>query len=362
MKNYFSPGRIELGGNHTDHQNGRVLAAAVDRGTTATACMRDDNIIRVVSEGYGETVVDVNDLEPEKAGKVSDIIKGMVAGFKDAGGACGGFEAHVTSNIPAGAGLSSSASFEILIGKILNDLYNDNKFDAVAIAQMGQRAEMEFYGKPCGLMDQLACAWGGIIYVDFENPDSPLVSQVDFDFEKYGYEICITNTGGSHEDMTEDYAAVPREMTQVAEYFGKSALRQVDKWALLKEATGIRRSLGDRPFLRAMHFMNENERVGLECEALKAGDVSEFLRLVRESGNSSFKYLQNVYAGKEQPISVALSVSEDFLGSAGASRVHGGGFAGTIITIVKKESAPDYISLMNQLFGADSCQTYKIKR
>ena len=355
---YTASGRTELGGTHTDHQNGQVLAAAVDLKIMA-AVSKVEKTIEIYSEGFGLIEMDISDLS------VKDDEKSTTAALN-----VGGFKAYIVSEIPAGSGLSSSAAFEILIGRIQSGLYNDNSVSYVELAKIGQVAENEYFGKPCGLMDQLACASDSIVYIDFAYDSCPIIEEIDFDLEAHGYKLCITNTGGSHADLTDDYAAVPNEMREVAELFGRDKLRGISAEQLIERALEIRKKVGDRALLRALHFARETERAKAEAEALKEADMEEFLRLVKESGDSSYKLLQNIYASgrqsanayksEDQPIAVGLAVSELVLGEDGACRVHGGGFAGTIQAFVKIEAVDRYREAMDKLFGDGACQVLKI--
>ena len=370
---YSACGRTELGGNHTDHQNGQVLAAAVDMRIKAEASPIDDAYIKLYSEGFGTVEIDISDLSvrEEEKGTTAGLVRGVLAGLAEQGFKVGGFKAYVTSDIPTGSGLSSSAAFEILIGRIISGLYNDDSISYVELAKIGQYAENVYYGKPCGLMDQIACASGKTVYIDFAYDGCPIIEEIDFDFSRCEYELCITNTGGSHADLTDKYAAVPEEMSAVAELFGKEKLRGITSEQLLEKASEIREKVGDRALLRALHFAGETERAKAEAEALKEGDFGEFLRLVKESGDSSYKLLQNVYvggsagsasgrAGSQQPIAVALAVSELVLGEDGVCRVHGGGFAGTIQAFVKTDAVGRYKAAMDKLFGDGACMILKI--
>lgn len=368
---FTASGRTEIGGNHTDHQNGQVVAAAVDLYIKAAISPINDAAVKIYSEGYGYMELDISDLsihEDEK-GKTVSLVRGVLAGLVEQGFKVGGFKAYITSEVPAGSGVSSSAAFEVLIGRIQSELYNGGSISPVELARIGRFAENEYFGKPCGLMDQIASAFGGIIYIDFAYDDCPIIEEIDFDFESCGYKLCITNTGGSHADLTDEYAAVTNEMIAVAELFGRDKLRGVAIDQLLEKAPEIRRKAGDRALLRALHFAGETERAKAQAEALKDGDFEEFLRLVKESGDSSYKLLQNIYVsgiagecvgGGGQPIAVGLAVSEAVLGDNGVCRVHGGGFAGTIQAFVKNEVVGRYREAMDKLFGEGACKVLKI--
>ena len=293
------------------------------------------------------------------------MIKGVVSGFLNRKFQVGGFKAYVTSDVLIGAGLSSSAAFETLIGTILSGLYNNMSVSAIDIAIIGQYAENIYFGKPCGLMDQMACSVGNLVYIDFENTSKPVVEKVEFDMEKYGYSLCITDTKGSHADLTDEYAAVLKEMKQVAKHFGKEVLRGITAQDIIREIQALRSEFGDRSVLRALHFVSENDRVTCEVEALKTGDFVGFLNLVKASGDSSYKYLQNVYSNSDvnnQNISVALATSDVVLQNNGVSRVHGGGFAGTIQAFVKNEYVDEYKKNMNLVFGKGACSDLKIRK
>lgn len=364
---FSAPGRSEIGGNHTDHQNGEVLAASVNLDTIGVVRKTDDNVIRLVSDNYDEIIIRLDDVSVEEKEKETTkaLIKGVVSGFLERNYSVGGFQAYITSDVLIGAGLSSSAAFETLIGTILSGLYNCGKISATEIAIIGQYAENVYFGKPCGLMDQMASSIGNLVHIDFANPECPYVEKIDFDMEKYGYRLCITDTKGSHADLTDEYAAIPKEMKLVAKYFGKEVLCGISINDVLDNITDLRKKLGDRCVLRTLHFIYENKRVQKEVSALKAGNIGEFLDDVKASGNSSFKYLQNVYSNqdiKNQNVSLALFVSEMFLGQNGVCRVHGGGFAGTIQAFVKNEYVENYKYEMDKIFGKDSCKDLRIRK
>ena len=363
---YSAPGRTEIGGNHTDHQNGRVLAAAVNLETVAAVMPRDDDKIRLVSESFPDSFVDLSETGPlpSDEGSSEGLIRGIAAYLSDKGYKTGGFDAYVTSTIPAGSGLSSSAAFEILIGFILSDLYNNGSIDPVVLAMAGQSAENRYFGKPCGLMDQTACASGGLTAIDFKDPSAPEISRVDLDLKAAGYDICITNTGGSHAGLTAEYAAIPSEMRSVAGEFGQDTLRGISSEDILGSIASLRSKTSDRAILRALHFTEENERVKDETEALKRKDLQTFFELIRRSGDSSFKYLQNIYTNSDpltQALSIALAATDVFLGPEGAFRVHGGGFAGTIQAFVPEGLTEGYRALMDKMFGEGSCLVLSIR-
>ena len=365
---YSVAGRSELSGNHTDHNYGCVVAASIDLDIIAVAAARDDSVIRIKSEGFPEDAVNYTEYASpvaEKFGTSESIIAGMCAGFKKDGYAVGGFDAYTTSNVLKGSGLSSSAAFEDMVGNILSHMYNDGKVDNVEIAKLAQYAENEFFGKPCGLMDQVACAVGGIVAIDFADPKAPVINKVDFDMSEKGYNLCIVNTGGNHADLTDDYASVPAEMKAVAAHFGKKVLREVDEEGFTAEIPALREKVGDRAILRALHFFNENKRVAKQRAALMSGDLEGFFAEVIASGRSSFCYLQNVYTSKnlsEQGLSLALCLAEGYLsGKKAAWRVHGGGFAGTIQAFVPAAEVEGFRSLMDGVFGEGKCIVLRIR-
>ena len=365
---YSVAGRSELSGNHTDHNHGCVIAASIDLDIIAVASPSAGSVIRVKSEGFPEDVVDFdvyNAPNPARYEKSDSLIAGMVAGFRKEGLAVGGFDAYTTSNVLKGSGISSSAAFEDMIGNILNYVYNGGKVSNVEIAKLAQYAENRFFGKPCGLMDQMACAVGGIIAIDFRDPSAPVIEQTDFDLSAAGYNLCIVNTGGNHADLTGDYASVPAEMKSVAAYFGKEVLRDTDENAVLAAIPALREKVGDRAILRALHFFAENRRVAAQKAALKAGDLDTFLANVIASGRSSFCYLQNVYTTKnvsEQGLSLALCLAERVLsGKRAAWRVHGGGFAGTIQAFVPTEDVAEFRAVMDAAFGEGRCMVLRVR-
>lgn len=364
---FSAPGRSEIGGNHTDHQHGEVLAASVNVDTIGIVMPTEDKLVQVISEGYREITVSLEDLEQRGEEKETTValIKGVLAGMKQRGYQIGGFRAYITSDVLIGAGLSSSAAYETLIGTIISGLYNSMSVSAIDVAMIGQYAENVYFGKPCGLMDQMACSVGGMVHVDFANPENPKVEKVDFDMNAYGYNLCITDTKGSHADLTADYAAIPGEMKEVAAYFGKDVLLGLTKEAVLEAITPLREKVGDRGVLRALHFIGENERVSKEVKALKEKEIATFLELVKKSGDSSYKYLQNVYSNRDvqhQNVSLALALSDFILGEHGVSRVHGGGFAGTIQAFVRNQEVEAYRKQMDAVFGVGACAVLKIRK
>lgn len=364
---FSAPGRSEIGGNHTDHQHGKVLACAINMDAIGVVKQVEDEEIRIVSDDSEEIVIDITDLSvcEEEKGSTVALVKGVLAGFSSREYEIGGFYAYITSDVLIGSGVSSSAAFETLIGAILSGLYSKMEVSPVEIAMVGQYAENVYFGKPCGLMDQMACSVGNLVYIDFFNVDQPIIKKLDFDLEKHGYSLCITNTGGSHANLTDEYAAIPEEMKCVANYFDKEVLVNVSEAEFLENIGNIRNTLNDRCVLRAVHFFDENKRVEKEVSALKQGDVDLFLQHVKASGDSSYKYLQNVYSVKDvyhQNVSLALALSESILGDAGVCRVHGGGFAGTIQAFVKNEEVKTYQKYMDRVFGDGSCSVMKIRK
>ena len=363
---FSAPGRSEVGGNHTDHQHGEVLAASINLDAIAVVSKSEEQVIRLLSDGYPMITVDLSELEKKDAeeGTSAGLIRGMAYGLKKNGHKIGGFQAFVTSEVLNGAGMSSSAAFEVLVGTILSGLYNDMSISSVEIAQVAQYAENVYFGKPCGLMDQMACSVGGLIHIDFADVEHPVVRKVEVDFSAYHHSLCITDTKGSHADLTDDYALIPQEMRQAAEFFGKEFLREVDSREFYKNISKVREKCGDRPVLRALHFFEEDKRVEREAAALNAGDFQKFLDTVKESGNSSFKYLQNIYTNKDvqnQSVSIGLAVSDSILEGHGVCRVHGGGFAGTIQAFVADDFVEEYRETLDGVYGAGSCHVLKIR-
>ena len=366
LRFFSAPGRTEVGGNHTDHNNGKVLAAAVNLDAVAAVEAREDGIICVNSQGYAPLTVDTSDLsviDSEKGTSLA-LIRGVCARFNQLGYKYGGFNACVTSDVLSGSGLSSSAAYEVLIGTILNYLYNDGKINAVEIAQISQYAENVYFDKPCGLMDQTACSVGGFVKIDFEDTSKPVIDKVDFDIAKHGYNLCIVDTGGNHADLTGDYAAIRLEMNSVAEYFGKPVLRKVDEADVMANIGEVRKKTGDRAIERAIHFYNENKRVERLADALSKGDFESFKSTIVESGKSSYMYNQNCFTltnPAEQPVALALCVAEELLKGKGAYRVHGGGFAGTIQAFVPVSETEAFVSAMNSFFGEKACYILKVR-
>ena len=359
-------GRSEISGNHTDHNKGCVLAASVDVDIIAVVKKTDDNTVRVKSEGFPLDLcpLDAPDEARKKKYSSGSIIYGVVDGFEKRGYKTGGFSAYTTSTVLKGSGLSSSAAFEDMTGYILSVLYNGDSVSDVEIAKISQYAENEFFGKPCGLMDQVACAVGGFVYIDFGGGE-PEIVPVPFDLTAAGYDLCIVNTGGNHADLNEDYASVPAEMKSVAALFGKPVLRGLTEEDIIEKLPKIREKQGDRAALRAVHFIRENERVKKQRDALLSGDTDTFLSLAKQSGDSSYKYLQNVYTTKnpsEQGLSLALCMTEGFLqGKKAAYRVHGGGFAGTVQAFVPSVLTAEYKKYMERIFGENSCSVLHVR-
>lgn len=363
---FSAPGRTEVGGNHTDHNHGKVLAASVNLDAVAAASKNDENIVRVKSRGYNIDTVEISDLDvnEEDVGRSRSLVRGIMARFKQLGYNIGGFDATTASKVLSGSGLSSSAAFEVLVGTILNHLYNDGKISPVEIAKISQYSENVHFGKPSGLLDQMACSVGGFVTIDFEDPSKPVVENVSLDFSKTGHALCIVDTKGDHSDLTDEYGFVRSEMEAVAAFFGKKVLREISKEQVIAHAGEISKAVSERAVLRALHFFNDNERVEKEVEALKIGDFEAFKGLVVESGLSSFMYNQNVYSNKQpknQPLSLALALSEEILKGKGAWRVHGGGFAGTIQAFVPLELLERYTSVMKSVFGDDCCYILNIR-
>lgn len=362
---FSAPGRTEIGGNHTDHQNGCVLAAAVNLDAIAVVSFHHDGLIRIKSEGYEPFTVNINEVSV-KEGKTGTtaIVSGIVARFIYMGAKIDGFDLYCTSDVICGSGISSSAAFETLIGTIIDSYYNDNKAGAVEIAKIGQFAENVYFGKNSGLMDQMVSSVGGLVFIDFSDTEQPKVEGFSCDFEEYGYCLCITDTKSSHADLTDDYTAIRNEMENIAKHFGKSHLRFVNELLFYNEIPKLRETCSDRAIIRATHFFEENNRAKFEASALKDGNFEYFLELVRQSGRSSEAYLQNHYSCSDpenQAITLAVMLSRRFLGNSGAVRVHGGGFAGTIQAFVPVGLVDDYINEMNRIFGEKSCTKMKIR-
>ena len=363
---YSAPGRTEVGGNHTDHQHGVVLAASVNVDVIAVVRPEKEPVIRIQSGSYPMMTIDLGKLDPDPSeeGTSTALVRGVAASLKGMGYQIGGFSAVMTSDVLGGSGLSSSAAFEVTVGTILSGLYNEMKIDMVKIAIASQDAECRYFGKPCGLMDQMACAVGGLIYIDFNNPADPQYRKVAVDFAKHGHKLCIVDTKGSHASLTAEYAAVPADMCAVAKALGKDYLRDVDESEFYSALPKLREKLDDRKILRAFHFFEEEKRVAGQAAALESGDFDSFLKLIKASGDSSDKYLQNVFPASDvahQGLSVGLAISERVLKDQGASRVHGGGFAGTIQAFVPDELTEEYRMVIDYVFGVGSCHVMQIR-
>ena len=358
-----APGRTEIGGNHTDHNHGKVLAAAINLDTLAAVSRREDQQVNLHSEGYAPLSISLDQLEQrrEEEGKTAAILRGVARAMKDWGYAIGGFDAVVTSSVRNGSGLSSSAAFEVMVSAIFETLYNDTPLDFIKQAKLCQYAENVYFGKPSGLLDQMASAAGGLVTVDFGEAE-PQVTPLAYDFSKKGYSLVVVATGGDHADLTPDYAAIPAEMKAVAAYFGKQVLRDVDEAHFMAQLPALFGRVPDRAILRAMHFYQENHRVERQVAALQQDNLSDFFQAIIESGQSSFMYLQNVYAHQtDQSLSIALALAEQMLKGQGAWRVHGGGFAGTTLNFVPDHLLTQFISTMDGVFGAGSATVLGIR-
>lgn len=364
---YSAPGRSEVCGNHTDHQHGHVLATSINLDAIAIVAKTDDNRLRLVSGDFPIVEMDMSSLDKrdEETETTAALIRGVAAGISNMGYKIGGFDAYVTSDVLMGAGMSSSAAFESLIGRIFSGLYNEDAVSSVDIAKIGQYAENVYFGKPCGLMDQMACSVGGLIYIDFKDKEQPVIEQLPSDFEAHAYSLCITDTKGSHADLTDDYAAIPAEMKKAAACFGREFLREVAPEDFYLHIAKVREEAGDRCALRAMHFFSEQQRVTEGVQALKQDDFDTFLDVIRRSGDSSVKLLQNIYSPKDaatQNVMVALAASEYALrGGKGVCRVHGGGFAGTIQAFVLNSAVNEYKAYIEGIFGEGSCHVLKVR-
>lgn len=365
---FSAPGRTEVGGNHTDHQHGRVLAGSVDLDIIGVVAPNNDGVVRIKSEGYQQDNISLDALDVNEAeyGRAAALIRGVLNYFKENGYNIGGFDAYTTNNVMRGSGLSSSAAFEVFVGTVVNYMFNNGKVSAVDVAKIGQKAESVYFGKPCGLLDQSASALGGFTAIDFKDTTKPVVEQVDFDLAAHGFSLCVVNTGGNHANLTQDYADITVECRNVSNYFDKGFLRDVDVDDFYRSIADLKEKFGDRAVLRAVHFFNEDKRAEDEKLALKSDNFDLFLNLVAESGNSSFKFLQNVYSTSnvhEQGISLGIALSEQFIKKIGrgACRVHGGGFAGTVQCFLPTESIPEYKDFIESVFGEGSCYVLKIR-
>ncbi|MBR4444906.1 MAG: galactokinase [Solobacterium sp.] len=363
---FSAPGRTEIGGNHTDHQHGCVVAGSVNIDMIAAVAPNSLNRMRLMSEGYDMCEADLNDLDKkeEEEGTSSAILRGMCRAFKTRGASLSGLDLYVTSNVPGGSGVSSSAAFETLIGTILNELFMNEKADAVEIAKIGQWVENVYFGKPCGLMDQMACSVGGVIAIDFKDPSQPIVQKTELDLHKAGFALYIINSGAGHEDLTDEYAAVPAECCAAAKACGYTHLRDVPEEFFLERIPQIREECGDRAVLRALHFFHENRRAQEEAAAIRRHDYASFLQLVKESSDSSWEYLQNITpagAAKHQEVALTIALAREALAGEGAVRVHGGGFAGTVQAFVPEEKAEHFEAYMEKILGKDACHRMAIR-
>lgn len=361
------PGRSEVIGNHTDHQHGEVLATSINLDIIAVVSPREDGVVKVLSDNYDIPAIDLSDLNPNENEKESSqaLIRGVAAKIAEDGGKIGGFDGFMTSDVLQGSGLSSSAAFEVMVGNIFSNLYNEGNLDPVELAKIGQYAENVYFGKPCGLMDQCACSVGGLIHIDFADPKNPIVEKVDVNFADFNTSLCITDVHASHADLTQDYADIPYELKEVDQFFGQEFLRDVNEDEFYARLVELRNTVNnDRALLRAMHVFEENKRVQKAVAALNNNDLTGFEAQILASGNSSFKYLQNIYSPadfKNQAVSLALFLSEKVLNGRGAHRVHGGGFAGTIQAFVPNDLVEAYRNEMDQVFGAGACYILQIR-
>ena len=363
---FSAPGRTEIAGNHTDHQHGCVLAAAVNLETVADVCLNGSNMIRVQSKGYPAFEVSLDDLSvrEEEKNTTAALIRGVASCFAEKGAKLEGFDAVVCSTVLPGSGLSSSAAFEVLFGTILNELFFNQKLSAIEIAQIGQYAENVYFGKPCGLMDQMASSVGSLVFIDFEDPAQPKVEKISFDLAEAGFALCIIDSGADHADLTDEYAAIPAEMKQVCSFFGKEVLRQIPEDEFFAALPKLRGTVSDRAILRAMHIYEENQRVMDQVHALKKQNVDLFLELIKESGRSSWMYLQNITptgAVMHQEVAVALALCKKLLGNKGAYRVHGGGFAGTVQAFVPVDLLPKFKAEIENVLGEGKCHVLSIR-
>lgn len=363
---YSIPGRSEVSGNHTDHQHGEVLAAAINLDIIAIVSPQE-NTIKILSDDYDIQAIDIHDLEKrnEEVGTSEGLIRGVLSRYQELGYHIGGFNAFMTSDVLQGSGLSSSAAFEVAIGTILSGLYNQMSIDPVTIAQVGQYSENVYFGKPCGLMDQCACSVGSLIHIDFKDNDHPIVEKVEVDFSEFKHSLCIVDVHASHADLTDDYASIPSEMKKVAQFFGKEFLREVDEKEFYNQLPEVRKVTNDRAILRAIHLFEENKRVEKAVDSLNHHNFEIFKKVIQESGESSYKYLQNIYSNHDiehQAVSLAIALSEMILKDQGVCRVHGGGFAGTIQAFVKDEYVNIYKQEIEKYFGEGSCHVLKVRK
>ena len=367
LRLFSAPGRTEIGGNHTDHQHGAVLAGGLNLDIISAARENGTNEIRIKSEGYPMSIVSLTELEPNEKeyGKSEALIRGVVAKFAKMGYEIKGFDAYAMSSVLKGSGMSSSAAYEVLLGNIVNEMFANGEVNAVDIAKIGQFAENVYFGKPCGLLDQMASSVSGMVAIDFADKEKPLVEKIDFDFAKTNHALCIIDTGADHADLTDEYAAVPNEMKKVANFFGKDFLNDVTKDEFMSKIKDIREAINDdRAVLRAFHYFNETERAKQEAKALKDGDFDKFLKIVKKSGLSSYTYLQNVFAvcaPSNQAVSLSLALCDDILGERGAYRVHGGGFAGTIQAFVPFDILDEFKTKVEAVLGEGMCHILSIR-
>ena len=365
---FSAPGRTEISGNHTDHNSGKILAGSIHLDTIAAAGRNDSNLIRMISATYHQDMtISLDDLKPTNATTgTGPLLKGILDGFKKRGHKVGGFNVYTTTNVIGAAGVSSSASFEMLICTIVNYLFNEGTLDIAEYAQIGKYAENKFWNKQSGLLDQMACAAGGIVTIDFKDQTKPVLEKLEFDFDELGHDLVIVNTGKGHADLSEEYSSVPIEMKKVAQYFGKEVLRECTLDEVIDHVTEVRKFAGDRAVLRAIHFLTEDDRVDTAVEAIRKKDYAAFLNVITESGNSSWKYLQNCYPSgehKEQPVTVALALTEVYLKKLGRGvcRVHGGGFAGVIMALVPHDDTDGYIAYMEKHMGKENVYRMRIR-
>ncbi len=363
---FSAPGRTEVGGNHTDHQHGLVLAGSAELDVIAIVSETGTDTANIKSKGYPMDTLSVNDTEikEKEIGKAISLIRGVFAAFKNDGYTLSGFDAYTTSNVLKGSGLSSSAAFEVLISNIVNGLFCEAKVDAVTMAKYSQFAEREFFGKPCGLLDQMASSVGGFTYADFNDPKNPIVEKIELDLAASGHTLCVVDTGGNHADLTDDYADITIECKKLSNALDVEFLRDADEGLFYSEMANLRKTCGDRAILRAFHIFNENKRVKAQKSALKSGDFDAFFTLVNESGNSSYDYLQNLYSNSnvaEQGLPLALALTKQYLGGKGACRVHGGGFAGTIQCYIPDDMLEGYRNMIESVFGENTCVVLKIR-
>ena len=363
---FSAPGRTEVGGNHTDHQHGSVLAGSVDMDVIAIVSLNDDGEIRIKSEGYPMDTLNVSEFEKQEneKSKAISLIRGVCSRFEKMGCNISGFDAYTTSNVLKGSGLSSSAAFEVLIANIINNMFNGGKTSAIDIAKIGQFAEREYFGKPCGLLDQMASSLGGFTYADFADPANPITESIELDINSFGYTLCVVDTGGNHADLTQDYADITLECKAISNALGVDFLRDADTEKFYSIIASLRKTHGDRAVLRAFHFFNEQARVGEQRSALKDGRFEDFLAMVNASGQSSYDYLQNLYSTSntnEQGLSLAIALTKKFLNGKGACRVHGGGFAGTIQCYIPTDLLDGYKKMIESAFGEDSCSILTVR-